>query len=121
VKSGVVTGLAYGAAAGMGALTSVAIVPLGVFVVAVLLVGIGVNQLDTTYKVKDKIIECLKALPNNLPPGVYSAPGDMINALQSIKKAANDKMRIGSPVSDDTLREIHRFIDNSMRQMMRPR
>jgi hypothetical protein len=121
VKSGVVAGLSYGVAALVGAKVAFAVAPLIVFVVIVLAVGVSVNLLDNHYKVKDKVFDCFKALPNNLPPGVYSAPGDTINALQNIQKVVSDKVHISSPISDDMMKEIYRFLDTSMRQMMRPR
>jgi hypothetical protein len=121
VKSGVVTGLAYGAAAGMGALTSVAIAPLITFVVVIVVLGIRVNMLDNKYDVKNRVFACLKALPSNLPPGVYSAPGDMVQTLQSIQKTVQEKMQAANPVTDSMMKELHRFLDTSMRQMMRPR
>jgi hypothetical protein len=121
VKSGVVAGLSYGVAALVGAKVAFAVAPLIVFVVIVLAVGVSVNLLDNHYKVKDKVFDCFKALPNNLPPGVYSAPGDTINALQNIQKVVSDKVHISSPISDDIMKEIYRFLDTSMRQMMRPR
>ena len=71
VKAGLATMVGYGLASVVGTATTVAILPLGVLVVAVLLVGIGLNTLDSSFQFKQRVIDLLKATPEQTSPGIY--------------------------------------------------
>nr|WP_245951375.1 hypothetical protein [Paracidovorax anthurii] len=71
VKGGLGALVAYGAAAMVGSITAVAVLPLVVMAVVAVGVGIGLNQLDTHHAIKSKVIAGIKMLPEHTAQGLY--------------------------------------------------
>jgi hypothetical protein len=71
VKGGLGAIVAYGVGAGVGALTTVAVAPLVGMVVAALFVGVALNAIDNHYKIKQQVIDAMKAVPEQTAEGVY--------------------------------------------------
>jgi hypothetical protein len=71
VKGGLGAMAAYAVAAGLGALTTVAVVPLIGMAVAAFLIGWGLNKLDNHYKIKQQVIDAMKAVPDQTAQGMY--------------------------------------------------
>ena len=88
VKGGLAAAVGYGFAALLaGAATVVAIGPLFVMAVVVCFAGYALNTLDSEYKIKEKVIAALKAIPDQANAGMYRAGF-------SIDSAFKDWMRL---------------------------
>jgi hypothetical protein len=133
VKSGVVAGLAWGLAVGFGTFVSVAVAPLGIMVGAALLIGIGLNELDKQYDVKNKVLTALKSLPADIEKGVYQIKGRALDQIEQVKAELDHKLhelekQVGSAVdkavaktAELAIEALRKAATEAIRQFLLPR
>lgn len=97
VKGGLGALVAYGAAAMVATMTTVAVAPLIVMAVAAVAVGIGLNYVDSKFNIKGQVIAALKATPGTVAQGVYyintQAQSWIDQAGEAIERKASDAGR----------------------------
>lgn len=99
VKGGLAT-LAGMAAAGLaGAFTGVAVAPLIGLVAVALVVGIALNVADDHYKIKKRVIDVLKTVPEQTAQGIYTINTEAESWLARVKASVETKQQeVGSAV-----------------------
>jgi uncharacterized protein with FMN-binding domain len=132
VKSGVVAGLAYGLGAAVGVATSFAVLPIGILVVAGLVIGVGLNSLDNHYQIKQQVLNTLDSLSSDIEQGVYQLNQQGQLALEQIKaewkrkvkelevKASNLAAEAAAKAAEMALQAIVQSAKNTLRQFFRP-
>ncbi|SFD38658.1 hypothetical protein [Paracidovorax konjaci] len=71
VKGGLAGLVAYGLAASIAGVTTIAVLPLAFMAVVAVTGGIALNALDSHYGVKGKVIAALRLIPEQTAQGVY--------------------------------------------------
>jgi hypothetical protein len=108
VKGGLAGLLAYSVAAGIGMITGVvAIAPLVVMAVAAFGFGVAINYADNTLGIKSKVIEILKAVPDDASQGLYYIKETATSWEEKILNSVQQK-KIGAG----------RAIDNGLRDWL---
>jgi intracellular septation protein A len=69
-------------------MTTVAVMPLFAMAVAVLITSVALNQADTYWRVKENIVNALKALPEKTATGLYQINTQSI-AWKKVKEKDN--------------------------------
>lgn len=105
VKGGLGGLVAYAAAAGVAAATTVAVLPLVVMALVAVSGGVVLNMADNHYGIKQKVIGTLKMLPEKIEQGVYTIDtksqawqDDLQNAIE--RKTRDVTHSIGSGAKD---------------------
>ncbi len=92
VKSGVVAGLALGAGVIAGSFVSVAVAPLVGMVVMACAIGYVLNELDSHYGVKNRVLKGLKALPTDIEKGIYQLKASTLEQIEHVKSDFDRKI-----------------------------
>ncbi|CAN7438265.1 hypothetical protein [Acidovorax sp. LjRoot117] len=88
-KAGLASMAAYAFGAGVGLVTTVAIAPLVGVVAVTFIVGYALNKIDGHHKIKQRVIDALKAIPSTATEGIY-----VINTTsQSFQKKINSDLQ----------------------------
>ena len=95
VKAGLATlaGLAVGA---LAATTGIALLPLGVAAGVAFLAGIGLNELDKAYQVKERVSAALKHAAGNLESGYYRIEEHALKMLESLSRSRCEASDVAS-------------------------
>jgi hypothetical protein len=78
-------------------------------------VGVGLNDLDNKYQIKQKVLTAFSALPTNIEQGVYELRDGTLNALEQIKQDVQRKLQ---GIKDEINRELNRAIDSAARAVL---
>ncbi|AVT07706.1 hypothetical protein [Paracidovorax avenae] len=94
VKGGLGGLMAYGMGVAVGSFTAVAIAPLLTMAVFAFIGGFALNYYDDQFKIKSKVIDALKSLPENTKQGLYKINEQSESWLNKIKNRLKDNARI---------------------------
>ena len=87
VKAGLATLAGFAVGAVVAIVTTVAIWPLGVAAGVALLAGIGLNELDKAYQVKERVSAALKHAAGYLESGYYRIEEHALKLLESMNRS----------------------------------
>lgn len=94
VKGGLGGLMAYGMGIAAGSFTAVAVAPLLTMAVFAFIGGFALNYYDDQFKIKSKVIDALKILPENTKQGLYKINEKSESWLNKIQNRTKDNVRI---------------------------
>jgi hypothetical protein len=106
---GALTGFAVAAAL---TFTGIAVLPLAGMLAVSFLVGVGLNELDNAYAIKQRVVTAMKAAPDNLAAGYYIVKQSSLLLLH----AMSGSIRIGDR---DALQRLDLLVKDAIRQLSR--